>query len=171
MIVNQAQLSEVFDKSTVTLGEWQKEGMPYTPAETSGKANTYNTAECIEWYAQRQLAKAGVKNSKDRLDDVRAQREELALSRDLGRVVLVEDIEPAFAEYVQGMDQVLTGIPEKYTPLLEQVDNGEGRYRLLQQMMDEIREAAANYERCTQAPRATATQAEARDGADSGDVG
>jgi terminase small subunit / prophage DNA-packing protein len=161
MEVNQRQLSEIFGVSTVTLLEWQREGMPYAPAATNGLENQYDTVQCIAWYAKRSIDKAGANSSRDRLDEVRAQREQLALERDLGRVIYTDDVEPAFSDYVLGLDQVLSGIPERYVGLLEQQREPEEIYRLLKTAMDEVRGVASDYEHCTQVARAKAQASQA----------
>jgi hypothetical protein len=56
-------------------------------ARKNGLENEYDTAKVVAWMVQRELARS---QSRERLDRIRAEREELALRKDLGELVSVE---------------------------------------------------------------------------------
>ena len=47
MILNQTKLAEFFGKSTMTIRNWEKAGMPYT--KKKGMAPVYDTEEILKW--------------------------------------------------------------------------------------------------------------------------
>jgi phage terminase Nu1 subunit (DNA packaging protein) len=151
-LVNQAELSEILGVSDVTLWTWGKEGLPIArSAELRGLAHEYDTADVIRWWLQRELTKAQVRSPRDRLDEVRAQREELALQRDRRELIDVKEIRPLLERFVQDNVAVMDGIPEKYAPLLQQTPDTEGKHQLLKDAMREVREGLGNYQFTTEA--------------------
>lgn len=101
-------------------------------------------------------------SSFDRLNEVRAKREEINLRRDLGQVVFIPDIRPALARYVDDILSVLLGIPEKYAQQLEQTAGVEGKHQVLADMVVEIRETMGNYEFVDRAPASSLVETSAR---------
>jgi phage terminase Nu1 subunit (DNA packaging protein) len=146
MLVNQRQLSDILGVSTVTLTEWQRAGMPMTEREKNGLENEYETERVVAWMIQRELAKATSQSGRERLDRLRAEREELALRKDLGELVSVELIEPMLDRYVDEVAGVVDGCAEKYALLLQQVIDPEGQHQLLRELAKEIRDALGAFD-------------------------
>lgn len=147
-IVNKRELAELLDVSEVTLTEWQKEGMPVVELGGPGVPGRYDTADVIRWACLREIGKTRTATSFDRLNDIRARREEIGLQRELGEVVLVRDIRPAFEHYVAQIDGTLASVREKYVLALEAAPGPDGKDQVLGELLDEVREAMANYEHC-----------------------
>ncbi|PMY63140.1 MULTISPECIES: terminase small subunit [Pseudomonas] len=102
MTVSKVELGEIVGRDERTLSRWQKEGMPVIEFGVGrGNENQYDTQAVIEWL-MRQAALNGKKEStRDRLDRLRGDREELALAKDLGEVVIE-------AEMVERFEAVIT---------------------------------------------------------------
>ncbi|KTC34943.1 DNA packaging protein [Pseudomonas sp. ABAC61] len=100
--VSKLELAEIVGRDERTLSRWQNEGMPVNEFGVGrGNENQYDTQAVIEWL-MRQAALNGKKEStRDRLDRIRGDREELALAKDLGEVVIE-------AEIVQRFEAVIT---------------------------------------------------------------
>lgn len=93
-IVNKGQLSDIVGTSERTLTEWQKEdGFPIEVQSSRGLANQYDTEKVIEWMIQRAVGGAKRESSIDRLNRVRADREELGLAQDIGELVPAKEME------------------------------------------------------------------------------
>ncbi|MCO7609389.1 MULTISPECIES: terminase small subunit [Pseudomonas chlororaphis group] len=100
--VSKPELSEIVGRDERTLSRWQNDGMPVIEFGLGrGNENQYDTQAVIEWLI-RQAALNGKKEStRDRLDRLRGDREELALAKDLGEVVIE-------AEMVERFEAVIT---------------------------------------------------------------
>jgi phage terminase Nu1 subunit (DNA packaging protein) len=146
--VNQRQLSEILGVSQVTLTEWQKAtpALPMTERATNGLENEYETEKVIAWCVQRELARAHVETPRDRLDRIRAAREELGLRRDVGELVNLAILEPMLDRYVEEVSNTVDGLPEKYALLMQQVTDPDGQHQLLRTMVREIRDALGNFD-------------------------
>jgi hypothetical protein len=91
-------------------------------------------------------AKAQSQSARERLDRIRAEREELALRKDIGELVSVELLEPMLDRYVTEVAGIVDGLAEKYALLLQQVTDVEGQHQLLRSLAKEIRDALGNYD-------------------------
>ncbi len=100
--VSKVELSEIIGRDERTLSRWQKDGMPVIEFGVGrGNENHYDTQAVVEWL-MRQAALNGKKEStRDRLDRIRGDREEIALARELGEVVVE-------AEMVERFEAVIT---------------------------------------------------------------
>lgn len=100
--VSKLELAEIIGRDERTLSRWQKDGMPVIEFGVGrGNENQYDTQLVIEWL-MRQAALNGKKEStRDRLDRLRGDREEIALARELGEVVIE-------AEMVERFEAVIT---------------------------------------------------------------
>lgn len=146
LALNKRELAEALDVSERTLTEWQAEGMPIAAQGGPGADNSYDLAEVVRWACLREIGKRGITSAFDRLNDIRAKREEINLRRDLGEVVFVPDIRPAVQRYVNDIMATLIGMPEKYAQQLEQALGVEGKHQVLSDMVSEIREVLGSYE-------------------------
>ena len=146
LAVNKRELAEALDVSERALSEWQKEGMPVAAQGGPGADNSYDLAEVVRWACLREIGKRGITSAFDRLNDIRAKREEINLKRDLGQVVFVSDIRPAVQRYVNDIMATLIGMPEKYAQQLEQAPGVEGKHQVLSDIATELREVMGTYE-------------------------
>ncbi|MEG6637363.1 terminase small subunit, partial [Pseudomonas aeruginosa] len=72
---------------------WQREGMPVVSVGLGrGNENEYDTEDVIGWLVQVASLNGKKESVRDRLDRLRADREEIALARDVGEVALVADM-------------------------------------------------------------------------------
>ena len=148
--VNKRELSEILGISERSLTEWQRDGMPVVEfADTQGRENTYDTEAVIRWWIARDVARAGG-SSMDKLNDVRYRRELLSLQRDMGEVVIRDEIRPAFQRYVNDVLAVLLGLPDKYAQTLELTETQDGKHQVLQDLVAEVRDVLGNYEFCAE---------------------
>lgn len=148
--VNKRELSEIIGISERSLTEWQREGMPVTAIGAErGAENTYDTEAVIRWWLDRELQRRAPGGSAfERLNEIRARRETIALNREEGSIVLREDVRPAFRRYVNDVMAVLIGIPDKYAQVLELTASVNGKHQVLQDMVTEMRDVMGNYEFC-----------------------
>ncbi len=95
--VSKVELGEIIGRDERTLSRWQKDGMPVIEFGVGrGNENQYDTQAVVEWL-MRQAALNGKKESvRDRLDRIRGDREEIALARELGEVVIEADMVERF---------------------------------------------------------------------------
>lgn len=99
MIVNKRQLSEILGVSERTLTEWQKdERFPIAVNSGRGASNQYETAAVVEWMIQRAVNGDKQESARERRDRIAADRDELALSRELGQLVPAENVEETITE-------------------------------------------------------------------------
>lgn len=145
-IVNQRELSEIFGVSQVTLTEWQKEGMPMMAREANGLANQYDTAVVIEWCIMRRLEKAQVETPRDRLDRVRADREELELRIRLGKIADTTTIQPAIDEFFSDLGMELDGLANRYTDQMHATSDQADKFQLFRRIAREVRERLSAFE-------------------------
>lgn len=105
-LVNKKELSEILDISERTLTEYQKQGMPLLLDAKRGEANQYNTGAVIKWLIEKTV-NSKVESARERLDRVRADREELLFAKDLGELVPADGVEEIWASAVIGARQTL----------------------------------------------------------------
>ncbi|WP_116894007.1 terminase small subunit [Pseudomonas syringae] len=91
--VSKADLSEIVGRDERTLTRWQHDGMPVVEFGLGrGNENQYDTEAVVQWLMQQASLNVKKESSRDRLDRVRANREELALAKELGEVVIASDM-------------------------------------------------------------------------------
>lgn len=102
MQVSKSQLCEIVGRDERTLSRWQKSGMPVLGIGLGrGNENEYNTVAVIEWLVQMAQQRGEKETARDRLDRIKADREELALARELGELVVAEEL-------IQGFEAMIT---------------------------------------------------------------
>ncbi|MFT0865970.1 terminase small subunit [Pseudomonas sp. CAM1A] len=100
--VSKLELSEIVGRDERTLSRWQNEGMPVNEFGVGrGNENQYDTQAVIEWLMRQASLNGKKESSRDRLDRLRGDREEIALARELGEVVVE-------AEMVERFEAVIT---------------------------------------------------------------
>lgn len=118
--VSKLELSEIVGRDERTLSRWQNDGMPVIEFGVGrGNENQYDTQAVLEWL-MRQAALNGKKEStRDRLDRIRGDREELALAKDLGEVVIeAEMVERFEAVIVAAKIELLNTFPDELAATL-----------------------------------------------------
>ena len=102
--VNKRELAEIFGISERTFTQYQKDStFPVAEVGGRGQANTYDTEAVFGWLVGRAVNGAAVESSKERLDRLRGDREELALAKD------VEELVPA-ASVQEQLERVVLAI-------------------------------------------------------------
>ena len=121
-IVNQSELSEILDISTVSLVRWGKEGLPVRRPGPGKKGNQYDTAEVIRWMIARRSNPDGEHIDgafeKARLDRERADAQALKNAVDRGDMVSLEAVADALADVLITTRSRLLGMPTSLAPLL-----------------------------------------------------
>ncbi len=93
MEVNKKQLAEIFGISERSFTEYQRTpSFPIKEDGGRGKANVYETSDVFKWLVRREAGK-NAETAKERLDGIRANREELAYANDLDEVVPADLVE------------------------------------------------------------------------------
>jgi hypothetical protein len=113
-----------------------------------GQENTYDTEAVIRWWIQRDVGRASGGSAFDKLNEIRYQREVISLRKDLGEIVLKEDIRPAFRQYVSDVLATLLAIPDKYAQTMHLAQSMDEKHQLLDDIVAEIRDELGNYEFC-----------------------
>lgn len=100
MDVNKKQLAEIFGISERSFTEYQRNpGFPIKEDNGRGQANVYCTAAVYKWLARREAGK-NAETGKERLDNIRANREELAYAKDLEELVPADLVEERLTNVV-----------------------------------------------------------------------
>lgn len=102
MRVTKAQLSDIVGRDERTISRWQNSGMPVLEVGLGrGNENEYDTVAVIEWLVQVAQQRGEKESARDRLDRIKADREELALAKDLEELVVADDL-------INGFEAMLT---------------------------------------------------------------
>jgi hypothetical protein len=99
--VTKAELSELVGRDERTLTRWQNDGMPVLEfGQGRGNENYYDTEAVLQWLMHQASLNGKKESARDRLDRVRADREELALAKDLDELVIAADLIQRFEAMV-----------------------------------------------------------------------
>jgi phage terminase Nu1 subunit (DNA packaging protein) len=142
-VVNQREIAEIIGVTQKTIWAWQKEGMPIAHISDNGLANQYNTADVIAWYCAR-MARKGEETPKDRLDRINGDLKEIELAEKLGKLVSVDDVEPAWTSIVLSARQAWLSFPSRVAPLLIQMSSIDAMRDLLTEQIEEILTTLSN---------------------------
>jgi phage terminase Nu1 subunit (DNA packaging protein) len=144
---NKRELSEILGISERSLTEWQADGMPIQAmADARGAENTYDTEACIRWWIEREVRRRSTGSSDEALNNVRYQREVLALKRDLGELVDASEVRPALEAWRDDVLATLLGIPEKFAQRIEIAVGIDAKRQLLEEMVGEMRDVMGSYD-------------------------
>ncbi|WP_109512572.1 terminase small subunit [Pseudomonas ovata] len=92
-VVSKAELGELVGRDERTLTRWQSDGMPVLEfGQGRGNENRYDTETVIQWLMQQAALNGKKETTRDRLDRIRGDREEVALAKDLEQVVVAADM-------------------------------------------------------------------------------
>jgi len=120
-IVNQVELSELLGKSSVTIWEWQEQGLPIKKEGAGRAGHEYDTADVVEWLIQRALTRAGKNKAALELEllelDVRDKRAKDALREKT--LVSVQEIQPLWTGRVLAAAAFLSGSQSGLASILE----------------------------------------------------
>jgi phage terminase Nu1 subunit (DNA packaging protein) len=127
--VNIAELGDILDVSRPTITAWTNDGMPYAVAGGKGKQWQYDVAPCLEWWADNKyrpkrrgpaagsdpFAEEGeglesIEQAERRKMVAQADRAELDLAKNAGRVALIEDVSGVIAEMHTRVKTKLLGV-------------------------------------------------------------
>lgn len=98
--VNKKALAEIVGISERTLTEYQKDPtFPIDEDNGRGRQNVYETVDVIDWLVQRATGKKA-ETSKERLERIKGDREELALAKDLEELVIADQVEGSLSDIV-----------------------------------------------------------------------
>lgn len=106
MIVNKKQLADIFGLSERTFTEYQRDTSFPFKAAGRGHDNEYDTTAVHTWLLERATTK-GRETSREKLDRVRAGREELAYASELKELIPAEETFDLIEEAIVASRNVL----------------------------------------------------------------
>jgi hypothetical protein len=117
--VNKRELAETFGISERSFTAYQKDpSFPVARSGGRGQANEYDTQDVHEWLLERAVSGARHESSRERLERIKGDREELALAKDLEELVPGELIGARLEQVVLAIRTgVLTGSPKLKTEI------------------------------------------------------
>ncbi|BAK75401.1 phage terminase small subunit gpNu1 [Pseudogulbenkiania sp. NH8B] len=160
-IVNKRDLAQIIGVSERTLTEWQREGMPMVLASGRGSSNQYDTAAVIAWRIAREVNGAEKESQKDRLDRLRGDQIERQMAVDARELIPSAEIAPALGQFISDAVALITGIPDKYAPIIEAAGSLDAQHAVLEDAVDEIRQLLGSYEFRDRPDNGPATEADA----------
>lgn len=146
--VTKAELAEIIGCDERTLSRWQQDGLPVQEFGLGrGNENLYDSAVVVAWLLKRATLNGQKETVRDRLDRVRAQREELAYAKDIGQVVLAADLQSRFeAMIVSAKLELLNTLPELLASQLSARYGVEVDDQLIRDPVELILKALSNYD-------------------------
>lgn len=150
--VNKSELAEILGKSERTLTTWQKNGMPISvDGGGRGYANTYDTAEVIDWLLRNELEKhlntdqqvLDYDYERARLTHNQANKVEMENAVMRGDLIPAELVEDVQNDMIGRARARLLAIPTKAAPqLISELDIGEVQDILKKLVYEALRELA-----------------------------
>lgn len=146
--VTKAQLSEIVGRDERTISRWQNTGMPVLEIGLGrGNENEYDTQAVIEWLVQLAQQRGEKESVRDRLDRIKGDREELALAKDLGEVVIAADLVDRFeASITAAKVELLNTFPENLASVLSARYGVEVDEQLIREPIETILTELSNYD-------------------------
>ena len=145
-IVNQRELSEITGVSQVSLWTWGKEGMPVLRTGATGEENQYDTEAVIRWMIDREVARLGVVDQKDRLARLQGDKIEMELAGSRGELVPAAAIEPTWSSIVTAVRQAALALPVRLAPLLEATPGVDAKRALIEEEVHDVLQKLSTYE-------------------------
>lgn len=148
MRVTKAQLCEVVGRDERTISRWQNEGMPVLEVGLGrGNENQYDTRAVIEWLVQIAQQRGEKESARDRLDRIRANREELAFAKELGEVVVAADLIEGFEAMITAAKvELLNTLPDNLASELSARYGVEVDDQLIREPIEAILRKMADYD-------------------------
>lgn len=146
--VTKAQLGEIVGRDERTISRWQNTGMPVLETGLGrGNENEYDTQAVIEWLVQVAQQRGEKESVRDRLDRIKGDREELALAKDLGEVVIAADLLDRFeAAITAAKVELLNTFPENLASVLSARYGIEVDEQLIREPIETILTELSNYD-------------------------
>ncbi len=146
--VSKADLSEIVGRDERTLTRWQNDGMPVTEFGLGrGNENQYDTEAVIQWLMHQASLNGKKESSRDRLDRIRADREELAMAKDLGEVVIAADLIARFEAMITAAKvELLNSFPDALAAELSARYDVEVDEQLIRDPIDAILRRLSDYD-------------------------
>ncbi|SEI99505.1 Phage DNA packaging protein, Nu1 subunit of terminase [Azotobacter beijerinckii] len=145
--VNKRELAGILDVSERSLTEWQAQGMPIEVNAGRGSSNQYDTALVVTWMVERAKAGGAKESARDRLDRIRANREELAFAKDLEEVVVAADLIERFDAMITAAKvELLNTLPDNLASELSARYGVEVDDQLIREPIEAILRKMADYD-------------------------
>lgn len=146
--VTKAQLCEIVGRDERTISRWQNTGMPVLQTGLGrGNENEYDTQAVIEWLVQIAQQRGEKEGVRDRLDRIRGDREELALAKDLGELVVAADLIERFEAVITAAKvELLNTLPENLASELSARYGVEVDDHLIREPIEAILRELSNYD-------------------------
>ncbi len=146
--VTKADLAEIVGRDERTLSRWQREGMPVVSVGLGrGNENEYDTEDVIGWLVQVATLNGKKESARDRLDRLRADREEVALAKDVGLVVAVADLAAEYEAMITAAKvELLHAYPDSVAASLSARYGIEIDESLIREPLEDILRKLAKYE-------------------------
>lgn len=148
-IIGQEQVADLFGVAPKTIVEWQEQGMPIALRGGPGVPSEYESADCVRWYADREVRKVQVEQPRDRLARVQADAIEMDNAVKRGTLIHVDQIEPKWRAVIVAFRERLLDLRRTLAPQLV----GRTAREIEQQLEAEHTKALAKLARWRQADR------------------
>jgi len=119
MRVNKRQLAEMFGISERSFTTYQKDAtFPVAFSGGRGQGNEYDTQDVYSWLMERALSGARNESSRERLERIKGDREELAYAKDIEELVPAISVGARLEQVVLAIRSgILTGNPKLKTEI------------------------------------------------------
>ncbi len=146
--VSKAQLCEIVGRDERTISRWQNNGMPVLQTGLGrGNENEYDTQAVIEWLVQIAQQRGEKEGVRDRLDRIRGDREELALAKELGELVVAAELIERFEAVITAAKiELLNTLPENLASELSARYGVEVDDHLIREPIEAILRELSNYD-------------------------
>jgi phage terminase Nu1 subunit (DNA packaging protein) len=116
--LNRSGLAEHMGVSLPTVDRWVKDGMPVVQRGARGVEWSFDLADVIRWYAQRQAEAAGgavddLAEIEKRTARAKMEQAELALAKEKGVVAPVREFERVQAAMMAAIRQNIMNVPQR----------------------------------------------------------
>lgn len=147
LVVGQEKIAEVFGVAPKTIVEWQREGFPIAKQGKPGVPSEYRTEDCIQWFVQRELAKAGIESAKDRLARLQGDKVELELAAMRRDLIPASEVEPALQQFFTDHCAEIEQIPDEFADAVAAVASDPiAVHQVLKDIVVKIKDSCARYE-------------------------
>ncbi len=126
MIVNRTELADILGVSLSTIDARIKKGLPFESKGREGRSYEFDTAKVINWtieqikeqHSNKVPLSDSFSEAKRRKLNAEAKKAEIELAKELGLVVMLDDVLPSFNEALMSLRTQLLNLPRRLTPLL-----------------------------------------------------
>jgi hypothetical protein len=130
-IVNQVELAEIHGVATVTVNNWQEDGMPVLRHGERGLSNEYDVPTTIEWRVARERRKT--ESQRDRLTRLQADELEQRIAVNNRELIPAGEIAPTWTARVLTAAAYMASRQSRLAGLLEATPGVEAKRNLLKQ--------------------------------------